>query len=210
LRTGFIATGVVALAVFSLITHRQLGYWQNSRLLFQHSLAVTGPNTLAQIKLGEALLEAGQIEPGFANLNAVLQAYPTLVNPRMDIAEALALHGRFQEAVDQYNQVLQSNPDYPEALNNLAWIFSTNPDANLHNGPRAMELAQQACELTKFHQTIYIGTLAAAYAAAGRFDEAIATAQQACDVAKKNGETSLRQKNQELLERYRQHQTAQE
>ncbi len=73
-----------------------------------------------------------------------------------------------------------------------------------------MALAQRACELTEYKKTIFIGTLAAAYAEAGRFDDAVATAQRACDVAQKNGETNLLESNQKLLERYREHKTARE
>ena len=50
-----------------------------------------------------------------------------------------------------------------------------------------------------------VGTLAAAYAEAGRFDAAIATAEKACAQAKQSGEQGLMQKNQELLELYRAH-----
>jgi hypothetical protein len=54
--------------------------------------------------------------------------------------------------------------------------------------------------------TTFVGTLAAAYAEAGRFDDAILTAQKACALAEKSGETNLLQRNQELLVFYRQHQ----
>jgi hypothetical protein len=50
-----------------------------------------------------------------------------------------------------------------------------------------------------------VGTLAAAYAEAGRFDDAIATAQKACKLASESGEQDLLKKNNELLELYRKH-----
>jgi two-component SAPR family response regulator len=68
-----------------------------------------------------------------------------------------------------------------------------------------VQLAQHACELTHYQQTTLIGTLAAAYAEAGRFDDAIATAQRAISVAQQNNEKGLVQANQNLLEIYRQH-----
>jgi len=54
--------------------------------------------------------------------------------------------------------------------------------------------------------TIFVGTLAAAYAEAGRFDDAITTAQQACALATAAGEQDLLEKNQKLLKLYRAHQ----
>ena len=90
--------------------------------------------------------------------------------------------------------------------NNLAWTLATNPDATKRNGTLAVKLAEDACQRTQYQQTIMVGTLAAAYAEAGRFDDAIATAQKACELAEKNGETNLLQKNQELLTLYQNHQ----
>jgi len=94
----------------------------------------------------------------------------------------------------------------PDQLNNLAWQLATSPQANIRNGARAIDLARHACELTDWQQTILIGTLGAAYAEAGQFDDAIATAQKACDLAAKNGETSLLQNNLKLLNLYQHHQ----
>ncbi len=94
----------------------------------------------------------------------------------------------------------------PEILNNQAWTFATSPEAKVRNGRRAVELAERACELTHYQKTIYVGTLAAAYAEAGQFDEAMAAAEKACALAEKSGDPNLLQRNQELLALYRQHQ----
>jgi hypothetical protein len=53
---------------------------------------------------------------------------------------------------------------------------------------------------------VFVGTLAAAYAEAGRFDDAVATAQKACVLASTHGEPDLLQHNQELLAAYQKHQ----
>jgi len=49
----------------------------------------------------------------------------------------------------------------------------------------------------------FVGTLAAAYAEASRFDDAIATVQKACALAEKNGEQGLLTMNQQLMTLYR-------
>ena len=91
-------------------------------------------------------------------------------------------------------------------MNNLAWLLATSPDPNIRDGQRAIELAGRAGALTNFKQTIFVGTLAAAYAEAGRFDDAMATAEKACALAEKSGEPDLLKRNQDLLELYRRHQ----
>jgi peptidoglycan/LPS O-acetylase OafA/YrhL len=88
------------------------------------------------------------------------------------------------------------------SINNLAWKLATSPDEKLRNGAQAVLFAEEACQQTHYQQTIMIGTLAAAYAEAGRFEDAVFSAQQACNLAENNGETNLLQKNQELLVRY--------
>ena len=126
------------------------------------------------------------------------------------LAGLLAAQGRADESFFQLNETVRLNPDCSEALNNLAWELATSGRKEIRDAARAVTLAQHACELTGFKQTIFLGTLAAAQAEAGKFDAAIATAQRACDQATKNRETNLLQRNQELLGRYRAHKTADE
>ena len=72
--------------------------------------------------------------------------------------------------------VLQINPDYVLTLNNLALLRATHPDPKFRDGGEAVILARRAVGLTPGDPD-YLGTLAAAYAEAGRFAEAVQTAQ---------------------------------
>jgi hypothetical protein len=93
-----------------------------------------------------------------------------------------------------------------EVLNNLAWLLATGPDAHLRDGVQAVKYARRACELTHYGVTLFVGTLAAAYAEAGRYDDAMAAAQKACALATAAGERDLLERNQKLLVLYRAHQ----
>src|ERR1035441_6106299 len=106
-------------------------------------------------------------------------------------------------AIDCYHKALKAQPDWPESLNNLAWILAANPDASLRNGAEAVALAERACKLTGYKEGIFVGTLAAAYAEAGRFQDAVNSAEKAHSLALAAGQKELAQKNQELLELYR-------
>jgi Flp pilus assembly protein TadD len=132
------------------------------------------------------------------------------LQPEVDSCLQLAslLHERrdFREAAAQYRQALSLKPDSLEALNNLAWLLATCPDAHIRDGARAVQLAERACELTHYRRTVPASTLAAAYAEAGRFDDAIATAQKACALASESDEQDLLGINRELLAWYRTHQ----
>ncbi|MBY0457125.1 MAG: hypothetical protein K2V38_07300, partial [Gemmataceae bacterium] len=54
-----------------------------------------------------------------------------------------------------------------------AWIWSTCPDPDVRNGPRARECATRACELTEWGEPGFLDTLAAACAECGAFEEAV-------------------------------------
>ena len=60
---------------------------------------------------------------------------------------------------------------------------SGNPDANVRQPDEAIRLAERAAELTRYQHPNILDTLATAYAAAGRFDQAIELAQRALQLA---------------------------
>jgi Tfp pilus assembly protein PilF len=194
------ATVLVVLAVLTAI---QVRFWKSSESLFSHALAVTKFNLTAQLALGCALVDNGKTSDALPHLEEALRLDPNLGEAHARVAYIRAGEGKFDEAIAHYQLALKSKPDLTEALNNLAWLMATHPDPRFRNGPEAVRLAERACRLTHDEKTIFIGTLAAAYAEAGRFEEAIAAAQKARNHALKWDETFLAEKNRQLLEVYR-------
>ena len=64
-------------------------------------------------------------------------------------------------------------PEQPAGPRNLAWIYATCPDRRFRNGPKAVELARRACELSEWNNAQCRQTLADAYLEAGDFGHAI-------------------------------------
>ncbi len=77
------------------------------------------------------------------------------------------------------------------ARNNLAWLLATSSDASVRDGNRAIEVAEQSVQLSGGKDPNYLRTLAAAYAEVGQFSEAIATAEQAMQIASVQGKSKL-------------------
>jgi len=81
--------------------------------------------------------------------------------------------GRFDKGVADCQMALGLDPNSALANNNLAWLLAIAPDAKLRDGKKAVEYAKKACELTNWKVAYCLGTLAAACAETGNFDEAV-------------------------------------
>jgi len=153
--------------------------------------------------LGVALLGRNRTDEAVAQLTeaAQLQSTNALANYQL----ALIYQGQkaTQAAIERLRLALKAQPDWPESLNNLAWILAASPDASVRNGSEAVTLAERACKLTGYKEPLLLGTLAAAYAEAGRFPEAVRFAEKARALAQAAGQKEVAQKNQELLALYR-------
>jgi len=153
--------------------------------------------------LGTALAAKGQLAEAIENYRRAIQLNSTRPDTFVHLGMALEQSGRTREAVTEYREALRLNPNFLGALNNLAWILAASPDDQLRNGVEAVQLAEHACGLTHYGQPFFIGTLAAAYAEAGRFPEAISTAEKAEQLAADAGLRAVAAKNRQLLELYR-------
>jgi Flp pilus assembly protein TadD len=87
------------------------------------------------------------------------------------------------EAKTHFQNAVEAEPNNPQMCNDLAWLLATCWEASLRNGPKAVELAQQAEMLSGGKDPEILETLAAAYAEASRFGEAVETAQRAVELA---------------------------
>jgi tetratricopeptide (TPR) repeat protein len=139
----------------------------------------------AHYSLGAALLEKGEIDQAIAQCREALVIEPEYAGVHSTLGNALVRKGEVAEAVTHYERSLEIAPQSATTLNNLARVLSACPDASLRNGARAIELAKKAVELSerKNPNPIFVRTLAAAYAEAGRFNDAIDTAQTALRLA---------------------------
>jgi tetratricopeptide (TPR) repeat protein len=170
---------------------------------YAKALQLNSNNCEALDDLGLALIAQGRFDEAIENLHKAIQVNPNRPETYFHLGMALGQSGRTRKAVAQYREALRLNPDFVEALNNLAWILAASPDDELRNGAEAVRLAEHACELTHYGKPLFVGTLAAGYAEAGRFPEAVTTAEKAEQLATAAGLKGLAEKNRQLLELYR-------
>ena len=300
------AAGASALALtgLALATVRQVPLWKDTRTLFEHALVVTHDNPVAHEKLGEVLIQEGQLQPAVAHLEEALRLWPGHVEAHTNLGSALGMLGRSDEAIVQfraglalketadarqdlaltlarlgrmdeaipeyeaalrldpgndgvlvqlgtvlavrgrlaeaatflrralelnpadletrrmlaatalrqgqvgdaiaaYRDLLRRSPDDLDALNNVAWILATDANSARRDGAEAVRLAERARDRSPQPVAVFYNTLAAAYAEAGRFPEAVGAGEHAVALARNAGESQETAAYARQLGRYR-------
>jgi tetratricopeptide (TPR) repeat protein len=158
---------------------------------YQKAVAIRPDYFLARYGLGHALLEKGELDAAIDHCRAALLIRPNDSDCHTILAIALDERGRAGEAIQHYEKALEISPQSVSALNNLAWLLATCSNTSFRNGTRAIQLAQQADQLSGGTNALVLRTLAAGYAEAGQFGKAIENSQAAIRVARVQGDNSL-------------------
>ena len=158
----------------------------------------------ARQSLGLALFCQGKLSEAAAQYQAVLRAHPS-AGPHYYLALALDGQGQAAEAAAHYREAIRLEPKTPLYLNDLAWLLATGPGGETRNGKEAVRLAEEACRLSGGKVARFWGTLDAAYAEAGRFEEALATVTKTRELALAAGQPDIAKAAEERLVLYREH-----
>ena len=152
---------------------------------YRKALAIQPDCIEAHANLGNALLGLGQADEALEQFRKIAELSPRDAVPRNNLGVALAAQGRFDEALAAFQKALQIQPDFAEARKNLGWLRATCPQAALRSGNEAIEHARRADQLFGGQRADVLDVLAAAYAEAGRFPDALTTARKALDLARR-------------------------
>jgi type IV pilus biogenesis/stability protein PilW len=158
---------------------------------FQQALAIEPDYAKAHYNLANIFFAQGRWDEAIEQYQRALKQMPDSVHAHYQLGLALQSRGRFAGTVAQLQKVLELDPKHIPAQNNLAWLLATCPDGSLRDGKKAVALAQQAVQLSGGNAPEILDTLAAAYAEAGSFPEAVATAQRALDLSAAQNKKNL-------------------
>jgi len=141
--------------------------------------------------LGSLLFQQGRTDEAIVQWQKAVASQPDDVGFHSALANAFVKKGLGKEAIAEYERAARIAPQEPLARNDLAWLLATSSDTSIRDGTRAVELAQQAVQLSGGKDPLYLRTLAAACAESGRFSDAEQTAQRALQAANVQGNSGL-------------------
>ena len=170
---------------------------------YEKALRIKPQYPAAEADLALALFREERVDEAISHWLRALSLDPNMVYACTGLGEALLRKHLPGEAIACYQRALQLAPHSAQSLGGLAWVLSTSSDAQFRNGPRAIQLAQQADQLTNGKDPRIIRTLAAAYAENGQFDEAINVTQRALQLAPAKSDPVLAKQLQMDIDLYR-------
>jgi len=145
----------------------------------------------AHNNIGNILASQGNDKDAIYHYNEVLRINSDYAGAYYNLGKIFANQGKTENAILHFQKALQKDPDMTQALYNLSWIGATSEDDKFRNSIEAIKPAEKLCKLQNYSQPLSLDALAAAYAEAGRFKEAVLTAQKGLELALKVGPKEL-------------------
>ena len=148
----------------------------------------------------EHLLQASRLLRDLKRQTDAIQMYRRTLDKKsspesnFELANLLNLTGDAAEAIKHYRAALQLQPGWVLPANNLAWILSTSKQDNLRDGKEALQIATHICKVTNNSIPHFLGTLAAANAEMGHFNEAEKALNRAILIAREKQDSALETK----------------
>lgn len=181
------------------------GKLDEAEVYYRKTVLLTPEHPVAYYNLAQIFSRKGKKDQAFTMYRETLVRDPEFAEAHFDLAGLLKQRGQFKEAVEHYSRVAEIRKErFAPALRELAWLLATCPEDAVRDGAQAVQLAEQLCRATGCNRPSILDTLAAAYAEAARFDEAVKTAERALHLSKVKGQKELENEIQRRLKAYHQ------
>lgn len=145
----------------------------------------------AHYQLGMAMLSVNNVNLAVPQFRAVVAQRAYDPEGHYRLAQCYRRQGKTGDAVASFREALRLRPGWPEASNDLAWLLATAPEASERDAAESLRLARQGFEASRRMTPVFLDSVAAAHASAGRFDEALAAQRQAVEFARPLGDAKL-------------------
>lgn len=167
------------------IAYRKSGRFDLAISDYSRALELKPGNADVYYYRGIAYRENGQFDMAIFDYSRAIELNPGYADAYYYRGIAYSKNGRFDMTISDYSKAIELRPGDAGLYNNLAWLLATCPDDEYRDGARAIELAEKALNIVE--DCTQLDTLAAAYAEAGRFEDAVTTQERAIKLLKIEG-----------------------
>jgi tetratricopeptide (TPR) repeat protein len=189
-----------------------LGRTDEALLEFGKACAIEPVMPRTHWSYAKALRDAGEVKESMRHYRLAIEGDPSFRAAAQADQQAVAkLHasaigllrqGKYAEAAETLRAAHTLDPWDLALANDLAWILATCADDAVRDGTEAIRLSEMVQASADEENPAWLDTLAAAYAAYGRFDDAVATVNRAIELARQSGADDLAAKAQARRELY--------
>ena len=126
------SAAAVLLLALAVLTHHQLEYWNDNVTLWTHTIDASTDNYIAHDNLALLLIERGDTDEAMKHFHQALAIYPSDPTSNLQIAVYDHQHGRYQESIARYDQMISVTPDGPnrsELYSNKGFVYFDLRDA---------------------------------------------------------------------------------
>jgi Flp pilus assembly protein TadD len=186
------------------MAYKSEGRMEEAAAQFRRALEIRPGYARALTQLGFVEILEGRKQEGVATLRRAVTLEPEDGYARFGLGLGLlGVQGADHEVLQTMRDAVRLDPEMSSAHDELAWLLSTLPDSALRDVPEALRHAARAVELTHGRNANALDTQGAALAAAGRFDDAIRSAEAALDLAVRAGDGALTARIRDRIGEYR-------
>lgn len=168
---------------------------------YRHGLEQAPDHAPLHHELARLLTAQRRYDDAIVHYVSALRSSPGDSAVTFNLAVALEGAGRDADAAGRYRESLGQRPGWATALVGLSRLLSTSRDAAVRDAEQAVKLAEAAVRQANDPRSL--DTLALAYASAGRFEEAIQTAEEALRMAREVGNEMAARQIADRIQRYR-------
>jgi tetratricopeptide (TPR) repeat protein len=150
---------------------------------FDEAIRLDPKNAIRYRARGLAYDSKKDYDKALADFNEAIRLDPNVSDVYVHRGSLHYSRKEFDKAAADWRRSIQLEQQKDSwCYDSLAWLLATCPKAEVRDGKEAIEYARKACEMTRWHAPGIIETLAAAYAEAGDFKQAVRWQTKAVDM----------------------------